>query len=86
MTLPMSTLVIVQSKDSTLSWIPEISKYYSISAIVTDMGGNVISTPIQNVYIENFYAGGLASNPLVSQIFLSNQPNLFSLCRCGLPV
>ena len=59
----------VDSGNSTIqrfdfSWIPEISKYYSISAIVTDMGGNVVSTQLQNVYIENFYAGGISLQPI----------------------
>ena len=58
MSPPMSTLVIVPIQRFDFSWIPEIAKYYSISAIVTDMGGNVVSTQLHNVYIENFYAGG----------------------------
>jgi hypothetical protein len=59
----------IDSSNSTklrydFSWVPEVSKYYSISTLITDMGGNVISTPLQNIFIDNFDAGGITIIPL----------------------
>jgi len=49
------------SRDSIYSfyWIPEIVRDYSISGIVRDVAGNVVSTPETTVSVKDYLGGGL---------------------------
>ena len=67
----------------------DIAKNYSISAIVRDVAGNVNSTPLHFIQIENYDGGGISmsllgeSNYSVESeaSFLTSCPSKFSSCR-----
>ena len=44
--------------------MPDIAKNYSISAIVRDVAGNVNSTPLHFIQIENYDGGGISMSLL----------------------
>ena len=48
----------------SFSWVPDAVKNYSISAIVRDVAGNVNSTPLHFISVENYEGGGISMSLL----------------------
>ena len=48
----------------SFSWVPDVVKNYSISAIVRDVAGNVNSTPLHFISVENYEGGGISMSLL----------------------
>ncbi len=48
----------------SFSWVPDIVKNYSISAIVADVAGNVNSTPLHFITVDNYVGGGISMSLL----------------------